>query len=140
MQIVFLDKATLGDDITTKQFERFGSVTEYRSTAPDKVAERISDAQVVVINKIKLNESNLANASSLKLICITATGFDNVDLVYCKTKGIAVCNVVGYSTQCVSQVTVAMALSLLTHLSEFQKHVASGAYASGGVAKSGSRL
>jgi len=134
MQIVFLDKATLGDDITTKQFERFGCVTEYRSTASEQVADRIVDAQVVIINKIKLNESNLADASKLKLICITATGFDNVDLAYCKKRGIAVCNVVGYSTQCVAQVTVAMTLSLLTHLPEYQNHVASGAYTSGGVA------
>lgn len=134
MQIVFLDKATLGDDISTKQFERFGTVTEYPSTSPDCVPSRIIDAEVVVINKVKLNESNLANALRLKLICITATGFDNVDLPYCKKRGIAVCNVVGYSTQCVSQLTVAMALSLITHLPEFQKHVASGAYANGTVA------
>ena len=134
MQIVFLDKATLGDDITTEQFKRFGSVTEYCSTAPDRVAQRIADAQIVIINKIKLNEGNLSDARRLRLICITATGFDNVDLAYCRKRGIAVCNVVGYSTQCVAQVTVAMALSLLTHLSEFQKHVASGAYSCGVVA------
>ena len=134
MHIVFLDAATLGNDVSTKQFNRFGKVTEYRSTAPDAVAERITDAEVVVINKIKLNASNLKEAKALRLICITATGFDNVDTVFCREHGIAVCNVVGYSTQCVAQVTVAMALSLLTHLSEYQHHVASGAYTSGGVA------
>ena len=90
MQIVFLDKATLGQDITTNQFRRFGEVVEYPSTSADEVASRISDADVVVINKVKLNATNLSNATNLKLICITATGFDNVDLVFCKKAGIAV--------------------------------------------------
>ena len=134
MHIVFLDVATLGQDLTTKQFNRFGTVTEYHSTAPEEVADRIADAEVVVINKIKLNGTNLTKAQNLRLICITATGFDNVDTAYCRENGIAVCNVVGYSTHCVAQVTVAMALSLLTHLPEYQQHVASGAYTNGGVA------
>jgi len=134
MQIVFLDAGTLGDDLTTGQFERFGTVTEYRTTAPELIAERILDADIVVTNKLKLNASNLGNAGRLRLICITATGFDNVDLAYCRERGIAVCNVVGYSTQCVAQVTVSMALSLLTHLFEYRHHVSSGAYTNGGSA------
>jgi len=133
MQITFLDAKTLGKDLTTQAFCRFGKVTAYDSTAPDEVESRITDSDVVVINKIKLNESNLSNVKKLKLICITATGFDNVDLVYCRARGIAVCNVVGYSTQCVAQVTVTMALSLMTHLPEYQNHVSTGAYTSGGV-------
>lgn len=134
MEITFLDAATLGKDITTQAFCRFGSVKTYDCTSPNEVAERIVDSDVVVINKIKLNESNLSSAKALKLICITATGFDNVDLAYCRSRGIAVCNVVGYSTQCVAQVTVTMALSLMTHLTEYQNHVSTGAYTNGGVA------
>ena len=134
MQITFLDAATLGKDVSTDSFAKYGTVTTYDSTAPTEVADRITDSDVVVINKIKLNESNLADAKALRLICITATGFDNVDLSYCRSRGIAVCNVVGYSTQCVAQVTVTMALSLMTHLPEYQAHVSSGGYTNGGVA------
>jgi glycerate dehydrogenase len=92
------------------------------------VGERIADADVVVINKIKMNESNLKHADKVKLICLAATGYDNVDTAYCREKGIAVCNVVGYSTQSVAQVTVAMALSLCTKLSQYRQFVMSGEY------------
>ncbi len=136
MQITFLDVKTLGDDITTEAFAALGELTEYANTSPDEVAERIADAEVVVINKVKLNESNLSGAAALRLICIAATGFDNVDLAYCRNRGIAVCNVVGYSTQSVAQVTVSMALSLMTHLSEYRAYVADGAYSASGVANS----
>ena len=134
MQITFLDAATLGGDISTKEFSRYGKVCVYETTGEAQIEARIADANVVVVNKIKLNETNLKNAKKLSLICITATGYDNVDQSYCRSRGIAVCNVVGYSTQCVAQVTVTMALSLLTHLPEYQQHVASGAYSAGSVA------
>lgn len=128
MQITFLDFGTLGDDLSTETFLKFGRVTVYRYTSPAEVAERIQDAEAVIVNKIKLNSENLRNATKLRLICLAATGFDNVDLAYCKSHGIAVCNVVGYSTQCVAQVTVSLALSLITHLHEYTSFVRSGEY------------
>ena len=134
MKITFLDAATLGSDLSTDAFLRFGEVKVYPTTAPDEVAERIADTDAVVINKIKLNARNLTGNARLKLICITATGFDNVDLEYCRANGIAVCNVIGYSTQCVAQVAVSMALSLMTHLPEYTAYVADGRYTRGGVA------
>ena len=133
MKIVFLDSATLGNDLTYKTFEEFGEVKVYGITKASQVAERIVDAEVVIINKIKLNRDNLKNAKSLKLICISATGFDNVELSYCKERHIAVCNVVGYSSQCVAQVTVSMALSLITHLSEYRSFVSDGSYTARGI-------
>ncbi len=134
MQITFLDAKTLGDDITVARFEKIGNVTVHQTTTPEEVSEHIGDAEVVIINKIKLNESNLANAIKLRLICISATGFDNVDLDYCRRRGIAVCNVVGYSTQSVAQVTVSIALSLMTHLPEYSAYVADGRYTMCGIA------
>ena len=137
MQITFLDAETLGKDLTTDRFGRFGrfgNVTVFDNTMPNEVAEHISDAEVVIINKVKLNAENLSSAHALRLICIAATGFDNVDLQYCRSRGIAVCNVVGYSTQSVAQVTVSMALSLITHLSEYVTYVANGTYTARGVA------
>ena len=81
-----------------------------------------------MLNKIKLNESNLSGAKNLKLICVAATGYDNIDIAYCREHGIAVCNVPGYSTDSVAQLSVSMALSLVTHLDEFRSFVHSGEY------------
>lgn len=134
MRISILDAATLGEDLSLELFSQFGEVRAYPFTASEEVAAHVADADVVITNKMKLGEANLSGAKQLKLICVTATGFDNIDLSYCRAHGIAVCNVVGYSTQCVAQVTVSMALSLMTHLSEYTDYVRSGLYTSGGCA------
>lgn len=132
MKITFLDVETLGSDLSTEEFRQFGEVTVYRNTAPQEITDHLAGAEVVVLNKIKLGASVLSGADRLRLICITATGFDNVDIAYCREHGIAVCNVAGYSTQCVAQVTVTMALSLLTHLPEYSSYVAGGDYSRSG--------
>ena len=128
MRIVVLDAGTLGADLSLKSFEEFGSVKVYQTTAPDEVALHIGDAVAIILNKVKLGANNLAHATHLKLICVTATGYDNIDLAFCRERGIAVCNVVGYSTPCVAQVTVSMALSLITHLFEYSQYVREGHY------------
>ena len=110
INIVVLDAATLGADLDLSPLDEIGSVTVYQTSAPETIPERLKDADVVLINKVKLNETTLAGVKRLKLICIAATGYDNVDTVYCKKNGIAVFNVVGYSTDSVAQLTVAMAL------------------------------
>ncbi|MBQ8431642.1 MAG: hydroxyacid dehydrogenase [Clostridia bacterium] len=132
MKIAILDGATLGEDLSMELFERFGEVSVYSTTSEEELAERIENADAVIINKVKLNAGNLGAAKKLSLICITATGFDNVDLEYCRAHGIAVCNVVGYSTQSVAQVTLSMALSLITHLPEYDRFVCSGEYTKSG--------
>ncbi|MBQ7347939.1 MAG: hydroxyacid dehydrogenase [Clostridia bacterium] len=134
MKITFLDAATLGEDLSTDAFLQFGEVKIYPKTAPEQVKERISDTDVLVLNKVKINAQNLDGNQTVRLICITATGYDNVDLKECQKRGIAVCNVVGYSTQCVAQVTVSMALSLITHLEEYNNYVRNGSYTASGVA------
>ena len=134
MRITFLDAETLGNDLSVEMFREFGEVTVYPSTAPHEIVSHTKGAEVLVINKVRINEETLGDTACLRLICITATGFDNVDLDFCRQKGIAVCNVVGYSTQCVAQVTVAMALSLITHLPAYAASVASGEYTACGVA------
>ena len=128
LKIVVLDRDTLGEDVPLDALYALGDVEVYGLTAPELVGERIANADVVVINKIKMNASNLAHADSVKLICLAATGYDNVDTAYCRENGIAVCNVVGYSTQSVAQVTIAMALSLYTKLSQYRQFVMSGEY------------
>ena len=133
MKISILDSATLGDDMHFDMITSLGETAVYCTTAPDEVVEHIGDAEVVIINKVKLNETNLSLLKNLKLICIAATGYDNVDIDYCKKHGIAVCNVVGYSAWSVSQVTVAMALSLACHLPEYCRYTESGEYTKSGV-------
>lgn len=131
MKIAFLDALTLGTDLDLSSFKKYGELTVFGATAEDEVISHIGDSEVVVINKIKLGRQNLPECKSLKLICITATGFDNVDLDYCREAGIAVCNVVGYSTQNVAQITLSMALSLISHLKEYDRAVADGSYSHG---------
>ncbi len=134
MRITVLDAATLGADISMSIFEEFGEVTVYQNTSPSEVEEHVRGAEVLLLNKVKLNAENLKDASSLRLICVAATGYDNIDLAFCRAHGIAVCNVVGYSTQSVAQVTVSMALSLITHLNEYTAFVRNGNYSQSGVA------
>ena len=134
MKIVSLDASTLGADIDLSLYEKYGELTVYQSTAQEEFADHVGDSDVIIINKLKVGRHNLPACPSVKLICVTATGYDNIDTEYCKEKGIAVCNVVGYSTQNVAQLTVAMALSLICHLGEYNRSVADGTYSQGTVA------
>ena len=133
MKITVLDAETLGKDLCLDPLNEVGEVTIYNYSTPNEVVERIADTDVVIINKIKLNETNLCFAKNLKLICIAATGYDNVDTRYCKEHNIAVCNVVGYSTNSVALLTVSLALSLVTHLREYNEYVTSGEYTKRGI-------
>ncbi len=133
MKISILDSATLGDDMCFDMITSLGETVIYPTTSPEEVVDHIGDAEVIVINKVKLNASNLVFVKNLKLICVAATGYDNVDTEYCKKRGIALCNVVGYSAWSVSQVTVAMALSLACHLTEYCRYTESGEYTKSGV-------
>lgn len=134
MKITVLDAKTLGEDLDLSPLSAVGETEIYQNTAPELVAERIADSEVVIINKVKLNGSNLGGAKKLRLICIAATGYDNIDVAFCKANGIAVCNVVGYSTDSVAQITVATVLSLACHLGEHTASVSSGEYTRSGVA------
>lgn len=134
MEIVLLDAATLGTDADLSPLMEQGNVTVWDNTAPDQIAERIESADVIVSNKVRLMEPVLKHAKNLKLICLAATGYDCVDTGYCAKNGIGVCNVPGYSTHAVAQLTVAMVLELANHLSAYREYVCSGAYCRSGVA------
>ena len=133
MNIAVLDAATLGSDLSLAPLDAVGTVTVYQNTAPSEIASRIADADAVVINKIRLNESNLSG-SSVRLICVAATGYDNIDTAWCRDHGITVSNVIGYSTASVAQITVSMALYLTGHLPEYTRSVRSGFYSRSGIA------
>ena len=134
MKIVFLDALTLGNDIDLSGFSELGELVIYGGSTNAEVIERTRDCDVIVTNKLKLNENNLLQAHNLKLICVTATGFDNIDVNYAKSRGIGVCNVVGYSTSNVAQITVGLVLDLINRTDDYRASVKSGEYSARGVA------
>ena len=128
MKLVILERNSLGTDIDVSCFERFGDVMVYGNTVRHQVAERVKDAEIIMSNKAPLVEETLKDAASVKLICLFATGYDCVDLEYCRSRGIKVANVVDYCTDAVSQHTFAMLFYLLEHLRHYDEYVKSGAY------------
>ena len=128
MKIVFLDADTIGKDIDLSGFEAFGSITVYGFSTQEEMRERAADADILVLNKMLANSYTLEKASHLKLICVTATGTNNLDKDYLKLRGIAWRNVAGYSTECVTQHTFAMLFYLLEKLPYYDNYVKSGSY------------
>lgn len=128
MKIVFLDTKTIGDDISLEHFSELGEVVTYDFSTPQEVRERTVDADVIVINKIKINEDSIRDAKRLKLVCVTATGTDNLDKEYLDARGIQWRNVAGYSTESVAQHTFAMLFYLLEKLSYYDQYVKSERY------------
>ena len=134
MNICVLDKSSMGDDTPFEPIYKFGKVTIYDSTTPEQIKDRLFDAEVVITNKVKITDKAISEAKRLMLICVFATGFDNIDIESAKKHGVAVCNVPGYSTDSVALLTVSTALSLYSHLFEYKEYVSSGAYSASGVA------
>lgn len=128
MKIVVLERNSVGLDIDLSLYEKYGEVTYYPNTVKEDTAEKVKDADIIIANKAPMNEETLKEASNVKLICEFATGYDNVDLEYCKKRGIKVANVVDYSTAAVAQHTFAMALYLAEKLSYYDNYVKSGTY------------
>ncbi len=133
IKIAVLDAATLGSDIDLSLFDSLGNVSVYPTTNPKDIVSRIENTEIVIINKVKLTVDVLSGAKDLKLICVAATGYDNIDIAYCKDHGIAVCNVAGYSANSVSQLTLAMVLSASVNLNDFSNSVSNGSYSKGSV-------
>ncbi|MDY6104873.1 MAG: NAD(P)-dependent oxidoreductase [Acetatifactor sp.] len=129
MKIVLLERNSAGTDISVECFRKLGEVIAYPNTVGiNQVAERVKEADIIVCNKSPMCEESLKDAPNVKLICELATGFDNCDLEYCKSRGIQVRNVVDYSTGMVAQHTFTLALALSQKLPYYDNYVKSGAY------------
>jgi len=128
MKISFLDAKTMGDLPNMKKFDDFGEFFNYPSTSIDEVPSRIADADVVITNKIMISREAMEQAPKLRLICVAATGMNNVDHEAAKEHNIAVKNVVDYSTHSVAQHTFSLILSLLNNPGHHDQYVRSGAY------------
>lgn len=123
MKIVFLDAKTIGDDIDLSGFDSLGEVTRYNFTTSEEAPERVRDADILIINKVPVNEQTIHTAANLKLVCVTATGTNNLDKDYLASRGIAWRNVAGYSTETVTQHTFAMLFYLLEKLRYYDDYV-----------------
>ncbi|SFA93945.1 glycerate dehydrogenase [Acetitomaculum ruminis DSM 5522] len=128
MKIVLIDGKTIGDDIDFSKFEQLGEFIKYDYTTIKEMPERVKDADVIICNKSKMNETTLKDAKNVKLVCVTATGINNLDLEYLEKRNIAWRNVAGYSTECVAQHTFAMMFYLMENLRYYDDYVKKGKY------------
>ena len=134
MKIVILDTGTMGEDMEFSSIEQLGECVKYKSSSREEIPSRIKDADVVITNKVHLNREVLSVAENLKLICVFAVGFNNIDIEYCKEKNIRVRNVPGYCTESVCQHTFALLFALIENVRYYDDFVKSGAYSESGVA------
>ncbi|MCF8380015.1 MAG: D-2-hydroxyacid dehydrogenase [Bacteroidales bacterium] len=133
INIVFLDAKTVGEVQNFRILEKQGKLDIYETTSKDEIIERSKNKDVIITNKVILDKSILQALPNLKLICISATGMNNVDLDYAREKGISVKNVVGYSTESVAQLTFTLLLHLVNRPYYFDNYVKSGAYSRSGM-------
>lgn len=131
-KIVILERETLGN-LDFDMLKSFGELIMYETTNQDDVIDKIRDANIVLVNKVVLNEDNLKYAKNLEIICEVATGYNNIDIEYAKKNNIAVTNVAGYSTNTVAQHTFALLLSLYNRISYFDNYVKGYKYTESGL-------
>ena len=134
MKIVLLDTGTMGEDMEFSSIERLGECIKYHSSDKEDILERIKDADIVVTNKVHLGRDVLSHAKKLKLICVFAVGYNNIDTEYCREHNIRVRNVPGYCTESVCQHTFALLFALIENIRYYDDFVKSGAYSESGVA------
>ena len=132
VKIVILQSASVGKDVDLSKFQTLGNVVMYEDTKQDEVRERILDAQIVITNKNQMTAEVLEGLTQLKLICLFATGTNNVDLQYCQSHGIKVANVKGYSTDTVAQHTLALLMHLVEKNATYDHFVKSKQYTQSG--------
>ena len=123
MKIVFLDAKSIGEDIDLSGYDQLGEVVRYPYSTPEEARERTRDADVIILNKTEINEQSIGEADKLKLVCVTATGTNNLDKAYLAERGIEWRNVVGYSTESVAQHTFALLFYLMEKLRYYDDYV-----------------
>ncbi len=131
-KIVYLDAATMGDT-SLEPIAKFGDLVCWPNSSPEEARERVKDCEILIINKIRVDEQLLNAAPELKLVCESATGVNNIDLEACAKRGIPVKNVAGYSTDSVVQATFMHILTLMGNGPYFDRVVKSGEYSSSGL-------
>jgi len=125
MKVVILDRSTLGSDMDLSTLNQFGELVCYDYTNDDETIARLKDCDIVITNKVLITKE-VIDATELKLICISATGMNNVDVEYAKHKGIEVKNVAGYSTSSVAQLTISFVLHFIQKMNYYSTYVKEG--------------
>jgi len=128
VKIVFLDLKTVGIIPNLHLLEQFGEVTYYQTTLPELVSERIKEAEIVITNKVVLDKIIIEKAQNLKLICVSATGTNNVDQEAARERGIQVKNAIDYSSNSVAQGTFSLLLHLICNIPYYDTYVKNGSY------------
>jgi glycerate dehydrogenase len=128
MKIVFLDTKTLGNVPNLRVLEQYGEVVYHQVTRPDQTLERVKDADIVITNKVVLDKQTIEQADHLKLICVSATGTNNIDKNAASERGIPVKNAVDYASKSVAQGTFSLLLHLINHVHYFDAYVKQGDY------------
>lgn len=119
-KIVITDGKTIAEDREFfKPLEEIGDLTVYDLSTEEEIIERIKDCDIILCNKNQFNEANLKYASNLKYIGLFATGYNNIDIEYCKERNITVCNAGSYSTDAVAQHTFALILNFFSKVREY---------------------
>lgn len=131
MKIVFLDEYTLGGT-NLDEIKALGDYTGYESTKPEEVIERAQGAEVLIVNKVLIGAKEMDAIPTLRLICVAATGVNNIDLVAANEREISVRNAVGYSTHTVAEATLGSILTLQRQVCYYDRYVKSGAYSASG--------
>lgn len=127
-KITLLDAKTLGNVPNLHQLKEFGELEVFQTTSPDQTLERVKDSDIVVANKVMIDQAVIDGAHKLRLICVAATGTNNVDREHAEKRGIAIKNVVDYSTHSVAQVTFSLLLYLLNQTRYYDQYVKLGDY------------
>jgi lactate dehydrogenase-like 2-hydroxyacid dehydrogenase len=133
IRIVFLDAGTVGTTDNLAGLNKLGEIRYYDVTSREETIKHIGDAEIVITNKVIIDSHVMDSCPSVKLICVAATGMNNIDLVQAKSRGIRVKNVSGYSTESVVQVTFSLLLYLMNSIRYYDDYVKSGLYSSGSV-------
>ena len=127
MKLVILDGyASNPGDVSWEELAAFGELTVYDRTAKDEVVPRIMDAEIVFLNKTPVDAAVFGQCPKLRMIGILATGYNIVDIAAAKAHGVTVCNVPGYSTGAVAQMTFALLLEMTQHVGEHSRAVHAG--------------
>ena len=132
MKIAILEGLSVGEDMVFTPVQNLGEAVIYPKTSAEEMPARVEDADIIVANKLPMDEETLKEARNLKLICLTATGINNLDREYLKKRGIAACNVPAYSTNAVAQHTFALLFYVWEKLRYYDEYVKSGEYTRAG--------
>ena len=127
MNIVFLDRATIDlNDVSFSSIESLGKFVSYPDSSAEEIITRSLNADIIIANKSKITKTVLDSCRNLKLVCVIATGYNNVDTGYAREKGVTVCNVAGYAKNTVPQHTFSLILNLATKVLQYHLDVMAG--------------